>query len=427
MVSVHTKQYSRFLRGELSAGENRRIVRHLLAAGPRSSTASDYGQAFSGLGSGLAAHARAVARERQRLPLLIQRLRDLPPDEGRALLRSDPEFHNWPVGEWLIEESRKTLDSDLGRAEELAGDAVAVAESFRPGACGAGLLQDLRARAWACRGEALRRRSDLREAEASFATAESCLVQGTGDALEEAQILELKAALYRDQHRADEAHRLLDEVIAVYRQYRDAHLTGRAFIQKGRVHGRAHELEVAIQWLRKGLALIDPARERCLDLSARHSLMLYLHESGRPREARFLLKASAREFLRHGSPSLILRLRWLEGKIYHALGFLAEAEKVMTEARQGFIGLGAGFSAAAVSLDLAGVYAIQGRAAEIRSLAAEMLSIFRSRGLRREAIAALIALQQAARMETVNTNLLAEIRSCLDQVRQDPKLVFEPL
>jgi tetratricopeptide (TPR) repeat protein len=294
------------------------------------------------------------------------------------------------------------------------------------GTYGAALVNDLRARAWAGLGEVHRRTSDLRGAGEAFANAESWIVQGTGDALEEAQILELKAALVRDQDRAAEAHRLLDEVIAVYRRYRDFHLLGRAFIQKGRVHGRGNELEAAIEWLRKGLGLIDAEGERCLALSARHSLMLYLTESGRLREARFLLKASRPDFLRHGSPLLILRLRWLEGKIYDALGFVAEAERALLDARRGFAGLGIGFSAAAVSLDLAGLYAAQGRAAEMRSLAEDILPIFRSRDLHREAIAALIALQQASRMETLSAKLRAEVRAGLDHVRRDPKLRFDP-
>ena len=239
---------------------------------------------------------------------------------------------------------------------------------------------------------------------------------------------ELKAALYRDQRRVGEAHRLLDDVIAVYRQYRDPHLLGRAFLQKGRVDGRVNALEPAIRWLRKGLGLIDPARERSLDLSARHSLMFYLNESGRPREARFLLKASGPEFQRHGSPLLNLRLRRLEGRIYDALGFLGEAEKALIEARQGFADLGVGFSAAAVSLDLAGLYAVQGRAAELRSLAEEMLPIFQSRDLQQETIAALLAFQQAARLEkTIGMKMSAEIQACLDRARQDPKLRLEPL
>ncbi|MEO6191634.1 MAG: hypothetical protein ABIS20_01375 [Thermoanaerobaculia bacterium] len=431
----NSDEHSRFLRGELNTGENRRVVRHLLARrGSRQppsgacSAAADYSQAFGGLVSHLADHTRTLARERQRLPGLIELLRDLPPSAWHDLLGSDPSFHNWPFGEWLIEESRNLADSDPGRAGELATDALLIMEALIPGTYGTALIEDFKARAWAARGEALRRLSDLRGAEDAFASAEECLLEGTEDPLEEARILELKAALYRDQRRVEKAHLLLDDVIAIYRQYRDPHLLGRAFIQKGRVEGKVNALEPAIRWLRKGLGLIDPARERSLDLSARHSLMLYLNESGRPREARFLLKASGLDFLRHGNPLLNLRLRWLEGKIYDSLGFLGEAEKALIDARQGFADLGVGFSAAAVSLDLAGLYAVHGRAAELRSLAEEMLPIFQSRDLQQETIAALLAFQQAARMERmIETKINAEILACLDRARQDPKLRLEPL
>jgi len=85
-----------------------------------------------------------------------------------------------------------------------------------------------------------------------------------------------------------------------------------------------------------------------------------------------------------------------------------------------------GFDAALVSLDLAGLYAGQGRAAEMRRLTEEMLPIFSARDLHREAIAALIVFQQAVRMEEVSTDLLQEIGGYLQQARCDHKLRFEP-
>jgi tetratricopeptide (TPR) repeat protein len=439
------EEYARFLQGDLDLGGNLRIVRHLLAVwrlcrdelgprrgggpgpvvAPRTKPAEEYGQAFRRLVPRLEDYALRIDRERRQLPPLLSRLQALPSPEWHALVDSDEAFHNWSLGEWLIEESQRSSYADPAGAESLAGCAVVVAERLAPGIYGTPLINDLKARAWACRGEVLRLLSDLRGAVAAFESAESLIAQGTGDALEEARILELKAALCRDQRQAGEAHRLLDEIIAIYRQYRDLHLLGRAFVQKGRVYGSSNDLKEAVAWLRKGLGLIDPSRERCLHLAARHSLMLCLHEIGRSREARFLLKASRPEFLQHGSPLLILRLRWLEGKIYEALKFLKEAERALVEARQGFVDLGIGFSAAAVSLDLAGLYAAQGRATEMRSLAEEILPIFQSRDLQREAIAALLAFRQAARLETTSSQVFTEIRSYLDQVRQDPKLRLE--
>jgi tetratricopeptide (TPR) repeat protein len=386
-------------------------------------TSRDYNQAFRDFLPKVGEYSQRLARERQQLPFLIARLqakRQAP----NVLVAADAAFHTWAVGEWLIEESQRASYVDFSRAEVLTDCAVAVAERLVDDLYGTALINDLRARAWACRGETLRRRSDLRGAQKSFETAESFAAQGTGDPLEKAFVLELKAALFRDRRYPAEAHGALDEAIAVYKRYGDLHLLGRAYAQKGRVYGTSGDLNRAISWLRKGLGLLDPTCERYVDLATRHSLMVYLQESGRPREARFLLKASRGEFQRYGSPLLLCRLRWLEGKIYEALSFPQEAEKALREARSGFIALEVGFSAAAVSLDLASLCAAQGRIPEVRHLAEEILTIFRSRDLECEAIAALIAFRQAASLE-VREERLADLQRSLDLARQEPALRSE--
>lgn len=431
-------ELERFAQGSLASRENRRVVRGLLTtwracrgeieqiwsggepvSAPAVETETDLG--FPRLIERL----QELARDREQVPELAARLAALPPEERMGALRSDPSFRSWCFGEWLIEECHRLADSDVTRAEDLADFAVAVAESLDPRQHGEPLINDLKARAWGAVGEVLRSLSDLRSSEEAFEIAEDFIGEGTGDALEEARLLELKAALRHDQRRLPEAHRLLEEVIAIYRQYRDFHLVGRAFVQKGKVCGAGNDLEAAVRWHRKGIVLLDPARERHLELSARHSLMLYLHESGRHQEAWFLMKASRSALREHGGEILSLRLRWLEGKLLHALGAPDEAEQALAEARAGFIARGIGFSAAAVSLDLAELYADQGRPAEMRRLAEEMLPIFQSRDLHREAIAALLVFQQAARVEKLNASLLEEIRSYLKQAHKDHKLRFE--
>ena len=431
-------ELARFMRGDLVSHDNRQMVRYLLTTwrachgemenlwgGGNRPAGSEYAVALASGFAPLAERVRHLAAERARMPELIALLRQLPPDRQRALVRSGPGFRSWSLCEWLIEECFRLAGSDLNQAEDLANLTVIVSQELAPGLYGIPLINDLKARAWSCVGEVLRLLSDLRSADDAFDRAEGLVAEGTGDALEEARVLEGRAALRRNQHRFAEAHRLLDEVIAIYRQYRDFHLVGRAYVQKGKVYGAADDLEPAIRWLRKGLGLIDSTRERRLELAARHSLMLYLEESGRHQEAWFLLKASRAEFVEHGGELLTLRLRWLEGKIQQTLGFPGEAETALIQARDGFIAQGAGFSAASVSLDLADLYASQGRAAEMRRVAEEMLPIFRSRDIHREAIAALIVFQQAVRMEKMNVNLLAEINSYLKRARKDPKLRFE--
>jgi tetratricopeptide (TPR) repeat protein len=440
--------FSRFVKGELSAGENQWIVRHLLAdccrrelddlwqtASPMAedleqqltgpNRESDYSRAFESSLDPLEEHARALSVEQARAPELLARLAAVPQEERKAAIRRDAELRSWALCELLIEECHQLAYSEAARAGEISNLAVSVAEELDAGRYGEPLVNDLKARAWACAGEVLRVLSHLRQAEEAFAKAESAIGEGTGDALEEARILELKAALRSDQRRTVEAHGLIEEVIAVYRQYKDLHLLGRAFVRKGRIYGATQDWAAAIRWLRKGLALLDPLRERQLELSVRHSLIWFLHEGGRQQEAWFMLEASRQELGDFGGSLLGLRLRWLEGRIQTALHRLDAAEPALVEARGGFIEAGIGFDAALVSLDLAGLYASQGRAAEMRRLAEEMIPVFQSRDVHREAIAALMVFQQALRMEQLNSTLLREIRTYLSQARKDHSLRFE--
>jgi tetratricopeptide (TPR) repeat protein len=388
-------------------------------------TAGYAGYAFPPVFSRLGERIRELSREREQLPGLVERIRSLPEEELRQLLLADPELQTWALCEWLIEECRDLTHAETVRAEALADLAVSLVERLAPERYGEPLVNDLRARSWTCAGEVLRNLADLRAAEEALARADDFLARGTGDDLEEAGLLEATAALLRDRQKTPEAHRLIDEAIDIYRRYRDLHLVGRAFVQKGTTCAAAQDLDAAIRWFRKGLGLLDSTRERRLELSARLSLMLSLHESGHHHEAWFLLKASRSEIQSHGGELLRLRLVWLEGKIQLALGAPGDAERSLAEACQGFAAQGVGFDAAAASLDLALLYAAQGRSGEMRRLAEEMLAISAARDLHREALAALIVFQQAVRMDRASAELLLEIRTYLQRARKDPTLRFE--
>ncbi len=373
----------------------------------------------------LTERSRELAREREELCLLTVRFEEIPIEERKPRALETGAFHGWVFCEWLIETSRELSQSDAFRAEEQARLAVEIADRLEPVRYGAALVQDLRARARVSLGEALRHRLDLWSADDALSRAEILLDEGTGDTLETGYLLEVRASLRRDQQRLAEAHRSADEAIAVYRRHRELHLLGRAFVEKGKSFAASYDFEAAVHWLRKGLGLLDPTRERRFELGARLGLMLCLQESGRAQEASFLLRASRSELNAHAGELLGLRFRWLEGKVQQSLGDLEQAELSLVEARRGFVERGLGFDAAGASLDLAGLYAVQGRAAEMRRVAEEMLPIFRLQDLHREAIAALIVFQQAVRMERVSADFLREIRHYLERARKDQRLRFE--
>jgi tetratricopeptide (TPR) repeat protein len=436
-VSLDPEDLANLSQGDVAPAEKRRAVRRLLSmaglAGergelkpPAAPVQTEPPNRIDEIGDiRLNERSLRILREHGRVPELLARLDGLSQEERLELVRTDPGLQSWPLGQRLAESCLDLVYAESAKAAELAELAIALSQGLDARRYGAELVNDFKATSWACLGEVLRSRADLRGADEAFTVAETLLMNGTGDVLEEARLLELKAALRRDQLRLEEAHALLDDALAVYRQFRDFHQVGRALVQKGSVYGAANEFEPAIRWLRKGLGLIDPTRERRLELSARHSLMLYLHESGRDQEAWFLLKASRPEFVEHGGELLKLRLRWLEGKIQQSLDRLAEAEEALVESRRGLVEQGAGFEAALVCLDLASLYAAQSRAGEMRCLVEEMLPIFQSRDIHREAIAALIVFQQAVRMEKLSSGLLDEIRTFLRRARTDPKLRFE--
>jgi hypothetical protein len=75
---------------------------------------------------------------------------------------------------------------------------------------------------------------------------------------------------------------------------------------------------------------------------------------------------------------------------------------------------------AMVSLDLAALWLDQGRTREILVLLDETVSVFRERGIRREAIAALLMLREAVVREQVTKAVLQAVANELDRLESEP-------
>jgi DNA-binding helix-hairpin-helix protein with protein kinase domain len=79
-----------------------------------------------------------------------------------------------------------------------------------------------------------------------------------------------------------------------------------------------------------------------------------------------------------------------------------------------------------VSLELAALYAAQGRAADQRRLAEEMVPLFAARGVHPEARAALALYCDAARAEAAPAALAREVADYLARARNRPGVPFSP-
>lgn len=422
-----------FSRGRLSREENLEIIGHLATDCPVCAKVTsrflpslaeegrgrffDYSLAFAGAAARLEERILSIVAERAEVSRLLAELLALPLERQAILLRSDARYRTWSLCDSLLDATRDLGFQDPGRALELARLGVEVAERLSPAVYGEERVHDMVARAWSILGNAERIRSDFRSAEKSFAQAERNLKRGTGDPTEKAGVLLLKASLRGNQQRFREAFRLLDRVVSIARKCGDLQICGKALIIRGFLLGVANDLEAAIRLLKEGIPMVEPQTEPRLLVAAHHNLTLYLTESGRYQEALQLLERTRPLYAALGDRMNLLRLEWLEGKIATSLGDLERAEALLQGVRRELIERELGLDSALLSLDLARIYARQRRGAEMRKLAEEMLPIFKSRDIHREAIAALLVFQKAAEMERVTLGLVQELSEYLKECR----------
>jgi tetratricopeptide (TPR) repeat protein len=175
---------------------------------------------------------------------------------------------------------------------------------------------------------------------------------------------------------------------------------------------------------RQALEIFPAEEEPRYVLSARHNLLLFLCEAGDHSAAAEELDAHRGLYRQFPDAWTQLRLGWLEGKIAAGLGDVEAAEASFAAVRDGFVREGAGYDAAMVCLDLALLYAREGRTGELRRLAEEMHPIFEAEDVHREAVAALLLFQDAARRETLTVEVLEKLATYLKDAQSDPALRF---
>jgi hypothetical protein len=69
----------------------------------------------------------------------------------------------------------------------------------------------------------------------------------------------------------------------------------------------------------------------------------------------------------------------------------------------------------------------EGRTSEVKGLAGELIVVFESKGVHREALAALRLFQEAAERETATADFARSVLSYLFRARHDQGLQFTPL
>lgn len=312
----------------------------------------DYDSAFDRSFQILQSAQRAFVRERAEAPGLLSALRSHPIERQKILLRNHPRFQTWGLLEILLRRSHDEIFHGAGNSsDELAHLGLMLADYLDSALYGSERIEDLRARAWGLIGNSRRVSGHLPEADQAFAQAFCHLRTGTGDVIEQANLLQLKASLRRLQRRFTESLRLLERTIAIFRKVGEHHSVGRSLVKLAVLHHVQGESEKGIPLLKMALPLLDPLDSRVV-VCAWHNLVDDMATTGRFMEAQgFLAKARA-IYQQFPEPEVQGRLKWVEGKISRGLGRYREARTLLQSAHNGLQAANLPHEAAQVSSEI---------------------------------------------------------------------------
>ena len=357
----------------------------------------------------------------QEAAALWARLRPYSAAERRNIVQENQEFQSWALSRFLCDESIAAASDDpavaleLARLAELIGLLVPGSNAFRSLLVGYCVFHI---------SSAHRAGGGLPAAEDELQRAEELWSSGSGSdpgkRLSEARVLGLKASLRRDQRHPEEALDLLDQAQRVARPKEGKHL----------LLNRANTLEdlgrykEAIAVLQLLLPNIDAECEPRLLLIQRFNLSVNFCRLGNYAEADRLLGEIEALAQRVAKGVAKVRIAWLQGWIAAGMGRLEEAEAALGEVRDEFLVRNIGYDAALASLDLARLYLQQGRTAEVKKLAGQMVAAFQEQGVHAEALNAARLFQEAADRERASIELVSRLADFLRRARHDAELRF---
>ena len=335
--------------------------------------------------------------------------------------RASTRFRGVMLARMLLDEAKRHMPAEPQAAYELAeaAEAVLMRTPDAPG------LYDLFARAVAYRANAERAKGDLLAAGDTLRNARGLIRnKGVTDPGVYAEVDWIEGALRKDQRQFKEAEELLVRAVNLYGLTGTKEESAQPLITLGLLYYDRGDYQKATEVTRAAAEMMNPKADPRFYLCARHNLALFLAESGDYRAASESLHEDAGFYREYPDLWTNLRQTWLKGKIAWGLGDLDEAERLLGEARSGFILQSIGYDAALVSIDLALVYVRQRKVRELKQLADEMHQIFTAGDIHREAMAALLLFEDAVREEKLTAKVVEDLAGYLRRARSNPGLRF---
>lgn len=345
------------------------------------------------------------------------------PRRVARVVRSRTRYRSSALVRLLIAESRRSIYADHQTAYHLADLAFHVADRLT----GAEISQGLVPLCLAEMANALRVKPDSRGARELFDRSRALTqLANLSDPSVIARIDHLEGAFCLSLRRFPESEQLLDRAKILYRLVGASADIAKIEITLSLLFLESGQAFRALQVLRELLRSPAARADQRLYLWARINMARAFLETKDLREAKKVLDQDEPRHALMGEPLAHLRYAWIRGRIATSERDLEAAKEHFSSVRQGFIAAGEGYDAALVSLDLALACLQMGKPEIVRRLTEEMLPIFTSQNIHREALAALRLFQEAVQQEFLTEALVQDLRSYLQAARYQPEVRFQP-
>jgi tetratricopeptide (TPR) repeat protein len=405
---ISLELFAKLSTGSASPDEvTRFIVPHLLETCPSCRALYDRLQEIKG---DLGYFDELVALlESDTAPDLAAALESLPPTEQLRAAETDETFHTWGLCVYLIQQSRQACLSDARRATDLAILAVRVALALPKDTYHPDWVQDLQARAFASLANALRVFGELEAADRAFADAERRFSWQNPSI--EADLFSLKSSLRREQRRYPEGLEAASAALKIYQDLPDRRGILVCRLKMAKIYEAIEDWASACDVLARAETEAGLADDPRLFSMIQANLVTCLVQAGSHAEAQKRLPHAKALFEQYGGDTDRLHLRWTEALLLQALGQIEEAVRDLEAVQTELLDRSMPVDATLVSLDLAVALFHSGRSEALKTLAAEILPIFETRGLTTEALVAytLLQLQRAVEGRTFTVQLAAEL------------------
>ena len=372
-----------------------------------------------------AARLREVTEvERLEAPALADRLEGRPEAQARLLIDNQTHCQTWGLCEELVARSRRATFSGVpGRAVRIARLATMVSERLDDDLYSGGLADDMRARTWGALANAYRVSGEFEASEAAFRQAEDLLEEGSGDPLEQAGLLSLRASLEHTLGDFGAALAILERAEAIYSELDEDELLAKVLVQKANAAGFVDPPR-GVRYARAAERLIDPEVDERLFLLARHTQILWMVDAGEPERARMLMDASRSLYRRHQDPWLHVKRAGAEAHMLFALGQIEEAEAAFQVVLEEESAQGRSLEMVIAALELAACRLALGDPTGAAEIASAMATHLRECGAHNHAREAWAFFRQALSLQRASDDLVHEVRTYLRLAWNNPDLRF---